>query len=246
MTSTFTILCPQGIVMATDRRITYVDPITNEILRYVDNIKKIYHVSKANMGISYWGLAEIKDEPLLDSLAEFEESCIDNADTIDEVAEKLKEHLHNVEPKIQVRMGLHLTGFVKKEEENIPRLRHVFHEIWHNAGDFTNENCHIECHLNGKRIPFPSYFPYPPLFNGDNTIANCLFNYIPMIRKQRILTELLTLDECLELAEFIVGAAIQRLNYYVDSRLRKIPKTVGGKIYLAKITPTKGFEWIKD
>lgn len=234
--------------MATDSLITYVNPTTNQITRYDDNIKKIYHVSKVNLGISYWGLAEIRGKPLLGFLAEFEESFVDKADTIDEVAEKFKNHLQNVEPKIQVRMGLHLAGYVKKEKNYTPRLRHVFHEIWHNAGDFTDENCHIEYHLNGKRVPFPSYFPYPPLFNGDNAIANCLFNFIPNMTKgrQQIRTELLTLDECLELAELIVGVSIQRLNYYVNPQLGKIPKTVGGKIYIAKITPAKGFEWVKN
>lgn len=200
------------------------------------------------MGISYWGLAKIQNKLIPDFLTEFEESCIDKTDTVDEVAEKLKNYLQDLKPKIQSRMGLHLAGYVKKEEEYIPRLRHVFHERWHTTGDFTNENCHIEYHQDGKRIPFPSYFSYPPLFNGDNAIANCLFNYIPFVTKgrQRIQTDLLTLNDCLELAELIVGVSIQRLNYYVDSRLVKIPKAVGGKIYIGKITPAKGFEWVKN
>lgn len=234
--------------MATDSLITYVNPTTNQIIRYDDNIKKIYHVSKVNLGISYWGLAEIQKKPILDFLIEFEESCIDKTDTINEISEKLKNYLQDLKPKIQSRMGLHLVGYVKKEEEYIPRLRHVFHERWHSAGEFTNENSNIECHLGGKRIPFRSHFFYPVLFNGDNAIANCLFNYIPSMTrgKQSIRTELLTLDECLELAELVVGVSIQRLNYYVDPRLRKIPKIVGGKIYIGKITPAKGFEWVKN
>lgn len=50
----------------------------------------------------------------------------------------------------------------------------------------------------------------------------------------------------LELADNILSLSIQRLNYYVDTELESIPKTVGGKIFVAKITPTKGFEWVKN
>jgi hypothetical protein len=64
--------------------------------------------------------------------------------------------------------------------------------------------------------------------------------------KQRIQPDSLTLEECLELAELVVGMSIKRLNYYVDSESRKVPKTVGGTVLVAKITPTKGFEWVKD
>lgn len=233
--------------MAADSRITEVNPSTNQVLRYIDDIKKVYYVSSANLGISYWGLAEIRGKLLLDFLAEFETSVIEKTDTIDGVAEKLKNQLQNVEPKIQVRMGLHLAGYMKKEEDYIPRLRHVFHEHWHSAGEFTNEDCHLEYHHEGKRIPFPSYFSYPVLFNGDNSIANCLFNYIPTMTKgtQRIQNELLTLDECLELTRLVLNTSIQRLNYYVDPGLRKVPKTVGGDIFIAKITQAKGFEWVK-
>ncbi len=234
--------------MSADSRITYIEPTTNQILGYVDNVKKVYHVAKVNLGISYWGLAEIQKKPIVDFLTEFEESRVDKTDTIDDVAEKMKDYLQKVEPRIHERMGLHLVGYVKRKEGDIPRLRHIFHEYWHSSGDFTNEDSNIECHLDGKRTPFPSYFSYPVLFNGDNAIANCLFNYIPNITRgnQRIQTDFLTLDECLDLAELIVGMAIQRLVYYVDPRLQKLPKTVGGKIFIAKITPTKGFEWVKN
>lgn len=234
--------------MAADSAMTEVYPRTNAILKITPNVRKIYHVSKANLGISCWGLAKIQNKLILDFLAEFEESSIDKTDTIDEVAEKLKNHLQNVTPKIQLTMGLHLAGYVKKEKKYVSQLRHIFHERWHNSGDFTNENCHEEYHQNGTRIPFSSYFSYPTLFNGDNAIANCLFNYIPSVTggRQMIRTESLTLDECLELAELVVGTSIQRLNYYVDPQLRRIPKTVAGKIFIAKITPANGFEWIKN
>jgi len=63
--------------------------------------------------------------------------------------------------------------------------------------------------------------------------------------KQRIEPASLKLEECIELAELVVGVSIQRLNYYVDAEYRKVTKTVGGTVFIAKITPAKGFEWVK-
>lgn len=184
--------------MSADSRITYIDAITNEILEHVDDVEKLYHVKKVNVGISYWGLAEIQDKSMLDFLSEFEEAQIDEDDSIDEVAEKLKNHLENIVPRIRIRIGLHLAGYEKSGEESTPRLRHIFHERWHSSGEFTNEDSNSEWHREGERIPFPTRRLFPALFNGDNTIANSLFNYIPLITrgKQRIRPEVLTLDQC--------------------------------------------------
>lgn len=248
LTSTFTILCPHGIVMAADSAATERDPITNAITNIFPNFQKIYHLSKTSFGISCWGQGKVQNKLILEFLAEFEKSCVEKADTIDQVAKKLCEHLQSVTPKIQERMGLHLAGYDRTDGKPIPQLRHIFHERWHNDGEFTNENCHKEAHLNGKRFQFKSYAPYPPLFNGDNTIANCLFNFIPAMTegRQRIQPDSLALEECLDLAGLVVGVSIQRLNYYFDSELRKVPKTVGGKVLIAKITSEKGFEWVKN
>jgi hypothetical protein len=234
--------------MAADSAATERDPITNEITHIIPDFRKIYHVSKTSFGISCWGLGKIQNKSILEYLAEFEESHVEKTDTIDQVAEKLSEHLRSVTPKIQKRMGLHLAGYIRKGDKSIPQLRHIFHERWHSDGEFTNENCHNEAHIDGKKVLFKSYVPYLPLFNGDNAIANCLFNYIPSATRgmQRIQPDLLTLEECMELAELVVGVSIQRLNYYVDSQLRKVPQTVGGKVLIAKITPEKGFEWVKN
>jgi len=247
-TSTFTILCPQGIVMAADSAATERNPLTNEITNIIPDFRKIYHISKTSFGISCWGQGIIQNKTIMEFLSEFENSCVEKGDNIDQVAEKLSEQLRKAKPEVQNRMGLHLAGYHIKDDKAIPQLRHIFHERWHSKGDFTKENCHEEAHLNGKRIPFKSYVPYPPLFNGDNAIANCLINFIPAMTdgKQRIQPDSLTLEECLELAELVVGMSIKRLNYYVDSESRKVPKTVGGKVLVAKITPTKGFEWVKD
>ena len=233
--------------MAADSRITYVHQITKQILHHEDNIKKIYHVSTAKIGISYWGLAEVENKKMLDFLTEFEESQVVKTDTVDTISGKLRKRLQNIRPRVQSRMGFHLAGYVKNENSvYIPRLRHLFHERWHSPGDFANENCHVEYHLKGTRMPITPPILYPVLYNGDNAIANAIFNYIPAITNQRIEPTLLTLDECLELSEFIVGSVIQRINYYINLNQRRIPEPVGGKIHIVKITAEKGFEWASE
>jgi hypothetical protein len=247
LTSTFTILCPQGVVLAADSAVTRRNPFSGDIEEISPNFRKIYKVSKTNFGISCWGLGKINGALILDFLAEFEKSSVKTTDSLDQVADKLRDYLSKVTPKISERMGLHLAGYVMNEGKPTPQLRHIFHETWHVAGDFVVENCHIESLSPNGSIKFPLYRPYPPLFNGDNAIANCLVNFIPAMtqQKQRMEPASLKLEECVELAELVVGVSIQRLNYYVDAQYRKLPKTVGGTVYIAKITPSKGFEWVK-
>ena len=187
LTSIFTILCPHGIVLAADSAATKRNPINFEVESIETNFKKIYCISKTNFGVSCWGLGKINGKTILDFLAEFEESYVEKADTIDDVAKKLVCFLQKEFSDNTDRMGMHLAGYMTIEGKAVPQLRHIFHERWHEAGEFVNENSHVEALSKGGRIPFPVYQPYPPLFNGDNTIANCLINFIPAMTegKQR-------------------------------------------------------------
>jgi hypothetical protein len=234
--------------MAADSAGTKRNPFTNEIEEVIPDVKKICKVSKTNFGISCWGLGTIQGKPIMDFLTEFEESSVEKSDTLDQVAEKLTTLLRTTMSENEYRMGLHLAGYDRKEGTPSPQLRHIFHERWHKAGEFVCENCHKESLAEMARIEFYDYSSYPTLFNGDNAVANCLFNYIPAITnyQHKIQPASLSLEECLKLAEMIVGVAIQRLQYYVDPEYKKVPQTVGGKVLIAKITPTNGFEWFKN
>lgn len=251
MTTTLSLLCPEGIVMGADSRITRVYSPTNMILSTQDDVLKIYHLEKCNLGISYWGLAELprgfdNNISLLNFLNEFERDTVEKIDTINDVAQKIKNELEEIQPLIHTRMGLHIAGYFENEEgEYVPHLRHVFHDRCHSDGQFVNENCHIEYHHNCQRIEYPDYVPYPDLFNGDNSIANCLFNYIPSIRRERIRTDLLTLEDCIELTDFVLSSAIRRLNYFFNIRDERIPQTVGGSTNIVKITHPEGLIWIR-
>lgn len=254
MTSTITLLCPEGIVMATDMRETLLDTTTWEIIRYRDKVKKIFHVKKkTNVGISCWGLAEIRrrgmpKKDIIPYLKEFDRSIAERGDTVDILAKKLKQCLEDVTPQIKSNMGFHIAGYIEGNGGKVPHLRHVFHSDWHNPGEFTNEDCHCEYHIppHGDKVTYRTRKEYPPLFNGDNLIANALFNYAPSIRPYYgIVPHLLSLKDCIDLAKLVIGASIQRLNYFFDLRFfQKIPQTVGGRMSIATITRGTGFRWV--
>ena len=240
MTSTFTILCPNGIVMATDSRITLHG-------KTYDDIRKVHPIMKNAIGISYWGYVALPDEKMVvDHLANFEKKCVAPTDTVDDVAEKLKKYLENITPKIKDRGGFHLAGCIKEGETQSYRLRHVFHETWHEVGKFTNENCHNEWHdQQGNKRIFDVKRVNPVLFNGDNFVANALFNYAPIVNRGfSIKPELLSLEEAEELSKLILETAVSRLTYFFGPNQRKAIVAVGGKILRARITCKSGFEWI--
>jgi len=243
MTSTFVVLCPEGVVIAADSRITYqLHPQNHWKIGHIDNVQKIFHLKEPNVCGSYWGLAEIQGKPILQHLQDFEKSQLSRSDDVDSIAKKMKTYLENIAPKIERRMGLHITGYI----DNTPKLRHVFHEFWHINGEFVNEDCHAECYLPplGNKVMYREPKEYPVLFNGDNLVANALFNYAPKFPPySAIVPHKLSLGDCVELAKLIIGMSIHRLNYFFDQRMQqnKVPKTVGGPIYIATITPEKGF-----
>lgn len=238
LTSTFTILCPEGIVMATDSRIKVRGKLFN-------GIQKIYQMLKTPIGISYWGYVGFNGKIVLEHLKDFEKDYVTDGDTVDHVAEKLKEYLENINPKISDRGGFHLAGCIQQNQSY--RLRHVFHETWHNVGEFTNENCHVEFHdPHGNKIIPHDEKSYPVLFNGDNFVANALFNYAPFVDGGfMIRPELLSLQEAIDLSNLILNWAVRRLTFYFGPNQRKVLPTTGGQIFVAKITCQNGFEWIQ-
>jgi hypothetical protein len=116
---------------------------------------------------------------MLDFLSNFESSALTKKDDVNSTAAKLKDQLSAITPKIAKRMGFHIAGYCMGEEK-YPQLRHVFHEHWHKEGEFTNENSNREYHLrDGSRLEYRSYEPFVARFNGENSVANALFSFIP-------------------------------------------------------------------
>lgn len=253
MTSTITLLCPQGIVLATDMRETkFYREWEKKEPEVKDGIKKIYAFKNdTNVAASCWGLAEIATKKertdILPFLEGFDNENLKKGFTIDDIAKSLTAKLESIDPKIERSMGIHIAGYIDKK----PKLRHVFHSNWHKAGEFTNEDCHSEYHLpeTGDSVYYRTKIDYPTLFNGDSLIANALFNYSAQIQPYYYLSTLeLSLEDCVSLAKFVIDTSIQRLDYFFDSRkFKKIdPKPVGGEPCIAQITLEKGFEWLKQ
>lgn len=212
-----------------------------------DGVQKIYEMLKTSMGISYWGYVSFNEKTVLEHLKDFEKDYVNDKDTVDDVAEKLKEYLENIDPKIADTGGFHLAGCIHQNKKQSYRLRHVFHERWHNVGEFTNENCHTEYHDRyGNKIVLRDEKSYPVLFNGDNFVANALFNYAPFVDGGfRIRPELLSLQKAIDLSKLILDWAVRRLTFYFGPSQRKVLPTTGGRIFIAKITCQDGFEWIQ-
>jgi len=253
LTTTISLLCPKGIVLAADTRETIRNKYTGDIDVNRDDVEKIICLSNSdNVGISCWGLAEVEEEgqqkkDIIPFLKEFD-ATITKGDNVDAVAEKLKNRLEKALPTLDNGMGFHIAGYIQADGHKVPRLRHVFHS-WQQPGKFTNENSHNEYHLpNGDKITYQVAKEYPILFNGDNLVANALFNYAPYIKPYfRIVPHLLSLDECVELAKLVVSTSISRLNYYFDIRqYKKIPPIVGGSARIVTITEDGKFNWIQE
>ena len=236
MTSTITIAHPQGLVLGADKYITYpMTPDRRVLTHTVAN--KIYPSTKTNAGISFWGLANYGGTRGIDFLKEFDENNLSSNDFIDEIASKLKQKLEAITPKIKKRCGFHVAGYSKSTQK--PKLRHVFHENWHDDGEFTNEDCHKEYHDSiGNRVSYRYEKDFPVLFNGDNFIANVLFNFAKLVRPNiRIIPRKLSLKECAEVVALIISTSINRLDYYFDlTKYEKIDPDIGGGISIFVIS----------
>jgi len=144
-------------------------------------------------------LATVQGKTILKHLEKLEKSKIKKRDTISSIATKLKNYFESIKPKIKIRMGLHIAGYVN----HVPKLRHVFHESWNAAGEFENEDCHKEYHIipYGHTVKYKEHIEYPILFNGDNLVANALFNYAPLFPPYYTINpHNLHLSDCVELA----------------------------------------------
>ncbi|MFX0206668.1 MAG: hypothetical protein ACFFDT_11840 [Candidatus Hodarchaeota archaeon] len=238
MTSTITITHEDGVVMGSDQLITYpVDPNRQVFAHIVRD--KIYQTERNNVGLSFWGLGDYAETDGFHFLEEFDRNMLSKDDFVDEIASKLKEKLETL--GIKRRCGFHIAGYSKS---NRPKLRHIFHENWHDKGKFIDEDCHKEFHDSlGNTISYRHPRDFPVLFNGDNFIANALFNFGKLDSDRpyiRIIPRKLTFQQCIEVAALIINTSINRLDYYFDMRkFEKIDPDVGGDVSILLLTRSK-------
>lgn len=253
MTAIITASCPYGIVMAADCRITNIDQNGNVISADPNPVEKIINFKKTNVGASYWGYYRGDGFPsgktIRQILTEFDDSMVTEGDDVDIISEKLMDYFEKNFPKFDKRLGVHLAGYCKNNGDFIPIIRHIFHEKWNKPGEFVNESSNEQYYKNGELIKYP-YKPFHSLFNGDNTIANLFFEFLPTIyphRKRQIVLDSLDLDACIELAKLIVLTSSKILDFMTEVDEIIIPnhKEVEG-LTIAKITKDEGFEFIKN
>src|SRR4030067_3241001 len=100
MTATITLSCPEGIVMATDKRCTI--PKGFDDYDFKDNVNKIFAFSKIPIGISCWGLASFNSGTILDFLSKFESEKIVGNEDVNAVSEKLKTYVESNYSEVEI------------------------------------------------------------------------------------------------------------------------------------------------
>lgn len=235
MTIVLTISSPEGIVMAADRRITQIQ---NRTIRNVDERDKLIVLGDCRIAVAYWGLATLNGNRITDHIESVKNSMEDCEDqiTVDAFAERITEYFQEFNPP--TAMGFHIAGYLG----NNPKIRHVFHQDWHDTNEFTNEETNIEFHDHqGNRRPHtPSedYIPFLSLFNGDNVIVQSLLLSIPGFHGSPYTLDLekFSLNETVELVKLLTSVTIylpQFLRGY-----RQVGRTCGNGLDVVKITPT--------
>jgi len=240
MTTLITISCPEGIVMGADTRITTVN--NSSPPDYKDGILKIRKLENYDLIIGYWGNFP-KDKDLIGVLIDFEKSLHQSDEDIDKIAEKLKIYLEENFNYYDSRMGFQIANFIKSK----PEIRHVFHEPWCPKGIFINENSNESFHNNGIIYTFNPRRDYRAIFNGENSVANAFFNYIPLTFSDRFIFEQkLSLEECKKLIEIIIQTTHEILNFYFNKVDKsRVINVTGKETVIVKIT-NKGFKDIKN
>lgn len=171
-----TVFIPEGIVMATDSRITGETRYENgNIDRYTisDNGQKVFLLSKRIAGISVCGTMEIVGQTIADFIREFEITNVKPDDTIKQIAESLKSFVHQKEADINIIF--HIAGY-DGDEQKIYRV-------------------------NGDLVQLNEGNVYGASWNGDIGHLTSLINGAP---KMQFDWEHMYLKDGIELAEFMI------------------------------------------
>lgn len=205
---------PEGIVMATDSRITQEDTVKNEIdgreyftkTKYTlsDNGQKVFLLSKVRCGISFCGGVLIDGITIADYLRRFEISQLDETDTVCTVAEKLLRYYGRSETMFFVAGYLNDEPFVY---------------------DISNNTC-------SRRNICDESVTYNALWNGKKDAVSKLLNADPVCY---IDWACLPLKDGVELAEFFVDLTIKYERFNSDIQ------TCGGDIDVLVMTKDSAF-----
>lgn len=233
LTIVLTIASRDGIVMAADRRITQ---IRNQTIQLIDEREKLIILNENRIAIAYWGLATLNGVRMSDHIGSIKNSMEENEEEInvDSIAERISNYFQQYD--LPQPMGFHIAGYLNHR----PKIRHVFHQNFHEPNEVTNEETNIEFHdIQGNRqphTPTEDYVPYLSLFNGDNVIVQSLLLSLPGFFGQIYNVDLarFSLDETQKLVKLLSSITIylpQFLRGY-----REVGRTCGNGLDVATIT----------
>lgn len=236
MTIVLTISKEEWIVVASDRKITTKD---NDNIVDVDSRDKIIPFVEDHLLTAYWGLARIEEVTVNTHLTTVKESfnsgeIID----VDTFSEKCKDYFEALD--IRIPMGI-ICGF----KDNRPKVRHVFHEHYHDPHDFINEETNILMHdTEGNPIYHTDGHDYIDkiyLYNGENEVIRLLLNELKKIYPNSNKLNFdydfsrFTIDDIINLAKIFVTTTIYLQNFL--TAYRKHGRTCGNGIDIYVLKP---------
>ncbi len=239
MSLIITIHCSEGIVMASDSRITYkhtetltapkegLPPVIvkENGVHFTDTTYKTFLTSKG-IGVSTCGCSSVEGKPITGMIEEF---LFKNEDlNISDLATGLREHFSKLIPKESVEFIV--AGYAQNEEG----MNQIICRI-----DTLNPNIEtIDTTCHGA------------LWSGETDIISRLTSELYLRRVQPdgsekhilhagspILWNFFTLQDCIDFAEYAIKTTIDTM------RFQRRVKTVGGPIDILVIKPS-GAQWV--
>ena len=204
---------PEGIIMATDSRLTVNavvkpsdgKPQSTTVFSISDNAQKIVLLSKVRVGISSCGLAVLDNKTISDYLRIFEIEEVKKSDTVTDVAKKLQAYAYKYFPQVNF--------FVCGYDEDEPFVYIVNKEL---------KRVNIE---NAK-------IRYASSWSGEQEAITKLLNSQP---PTPINHGMMPLKDAIDFAEFLIDVTIKLQRF--ESRV----KTCGGDIDILVLTKDDAF-----
>jgi 20S proteasome alpha/beta subunit len=252
---TVTVRVPDGIVIATDSlasltkavrpqaQIAGKCPKCKEEIKITDltlppiNIpsggssyaQKLFKIGKRNIGIAVYGTSFLDGRTVESHIREFEKSKITGEETVEEVANKLRDYFY---------------ALVKKVVKDMSKIAEDVHVIGFQVAGYDKEDTKIgrtykiTVGREAKIEPIHT-IGYGATTGGDGRVVAKLWKRDPAIPIAKPIYKFLTLQDAIDYAIFLIRTTIDY------QRFASMAPVVGGDIDVAIITHHDGFKWIQ-
>lgn len=220
----------EGLVMASDSRITYDTTTSNpdgtktiERGVHFNNSSPKTFLTPANVGVSYCGDATIQKKPITGYIERFIDEH--KEDDVEAIAKKIEPYFTAIDENLDI--SFHIGGYKKEGETLKQKLYHVNTKTKKVSEQDTSMQCAIWSGQTDvlSRLINPAYYK-----NKDGEYKD--LPYYP------ILWQYFTLQDAIDFARYAVKTTIDTMNF--QSRI----KSVGGPIDILVIKPTEAI-WIE-